>query len=208
MSRQSFSAALRESGRGGGRWVQVPFDAREVFGEARPAVRGTVNGTPLRSRLSVYGGTTYLGLRREIREAAGIEVGAHSHPHPHLDLLSTAGAAEEIGRSKGLLEDGLGHEVWSFAYPHGYASRRTCDEVRRRGFRSACGVRNAFSHPGDNRWLMARLTVRATTTCDEVAAWLDGTGAPDATAGEHLQTKAWRAARRVGRPFSQRNHRA
>jgi bifunctional DNA-binding transcriptional regulator/antitoxin component of YhaV-PrlF toxin-antitoxin module len=75
MSRQSFTAPLGESGRGGGRWVQVPFDAREVFGEARPAVRGTVNGTPLRSRLSVYGGVTYLGRRREIREAAGIEVG-------------------------------------------------------------------------------------------------------------------------------------
>jgi bifunctional DNA-binding transcriptional regulator/antitoxin component of YhaV-PrlF toxin-antitoxin module len=75
MSRQSFSAPLGESGRGGGRWVQVPFDAREVFGEARAPVRGTVNGTPLRSRLMVYGGTTYLGLRREIREAAGIDVG-------------------------------------------------------------------------------------------------------------------------------------
>ncbi|MEY2442845.1 MAG: hypothetical protein QOJ46_2271 [bacterium] len=55
--------------------MQVPFDAREVFGEARPAVRGTVNGTPIRGRLAVYGGVTYLGLRREIREAAGIEVG-------------------------------------------------------------------------------------------------------------------------------------
>lgn len=75
MSRQAFSAPLGESGRGGGRWVQVPFDAREVFGEARPAVRGTVNGTPIRARLAVYGGVTYLGLRREIREAAGIEVG-------------------------------------------------------------------------------------------------------------------------------------
>jgi uncharacterized protein YdeI (YjbR/CyaY-like superfamily) len=34
-----------------------------------------VSGTPVRGRLSVYGGTTYLGLRREIREAAGIDVG-------------------------------------------------------------------------------------------------------------------------------------
>jgi hypothetical protein len=75
MSRQAFSAPLSESGSGGGHWVQVPFDAREVFGEARPAVRGTVNGTPIRGRLAVYGGVTYLGLRREIREAAGIEVG-------------------------------------------------------------------------------------------------------------------------------------
>ncbi len=76
MSRQAFSAPLGESGSRGGRWVQVPFDAREVFGEARPPVRGTVNGTPIRGRLAVYGGATYLGLRREIRDAAGgIEVG-------------------------------------------------------------------------------------------------------------------------------------
>jgi Bacteriocin-protection, YdeI or OmpD-Associated/Domain of unknown function (DUF1905) len=76
MSRQAFSAPLGDSGRGGGRWVRVPFDARDVFGEARPPVRGTVNGTPIRGRLSVYGGATYLGLRREIRDAAGgIQVG-------------------------------------------------------------------------------------------------------------------------------------
>jgi bifunctional DNA-binding transcriptional regulator/antitoxin component of YhaV-PrlF toxin-antitoxin module len=72
---QRFTATLEASDRGGGRWLVVPFDAREVFGQARPPVRGTVNGTPVRGRLAVYGGTTYLGLRREIREAAGIDVG-------------------------------------------------------------------------------------------------------------------------------------
>jgi hypothetical protein len=53
----------------------VPFDAGDVLGEARPAVAGTLNGTPFRGRLSVYGGVTYLGLSREVRDAAGIEVG-------------------------------------------------------------------------------------------------------------------------------------
>jgi hypothetical protein len=70
-----FRARLSEAGRGGGRWVEVPFDAGDAFGEARAPVHGTVNGTPFRGRLSVYGGVTYLGLRREIREAAGIDVG-------------------------------------------------------------------------------------------------------------------------------------
>jgi hypothetical protein len=60
----------------GERGVVVPFDAKAEFGEARPPVAGTVNGTPFRGRLMVYGGVTYLGLRREIREAAGgIEAG-------------------------------------------------------------------------------------------------------------------------------------
>src|SRR3954449_1422567 len=76
MTRQAFTAPLEASGRGGGHWIAVPFDAHEVFGQARPPVCGTVNGTPIRGRLAVYGGRTYLGLRREIREAAGIEPGA------------------------------------------------------------------------------------------------------------------------------------
>jgi bifunctional DNA-binding transcriptional regulator/antitoxin component of YhaV-PrlF toxin-antitoxin module len=75
MAAVRFTATLEDSGRGGGRWLVVPVDAREAFGEARPPVRGTVNGTPFRGRLSVYGGKTVLGLRREIREAAGIDVG-------------------------------------------------------------------------------------------------------------------------------------
>ena len=75
MAAQRFTATLEESGRGGGHWVPVPFDAREAFGEARPAVRGSLNGAPFRGRLSVYGGRTYLGLNRTVRESAGIAVG-------------------------------------------------------------------------------------------------------------------------------------
>jgi bifunctional DNA-binding transcriptional regulator/antitoxin component of YhaV-PrlF toxin-antitoxin module len=71
---QRFTGTLAEAG-GGGCRIAVPFDVREAFGEARAPVRGTVNGAPFRSRLAVYGGTPYLGVRREIREAAGIEVG-------------------------------------------------------------------------------------------------------------------------------------
>jgi hypothetical protein len=70
-----FHGVLAEAGRGGGRWVEVPFDVREAFGEARPLVAGSVNGVPLRSRLAVYGGKTYLGLTREVRDAAAIDVG-------------------------------------------------------------------------------------------------------------------------------------
>jgi bifunctional DNA-binding transcriptional regulator/antitoxin component of YhaV-PrlF toxin-antitoxin module len=72
---QRFTATLEESGRGGGHWLEMPFDSKEVFGEGRPAIAGTLNGASFRSRLSVYGGKTYLGLNREVRDAAGIDVG-------------------------------------------------------------------------------------------------------------------------------------
>jgi bifunctional DNA-binding transcriptional regulator/antitoxin component of YhaV-PrlF toxin-antitoxin module len=75
VAEQRFTAELADSGRAGGRWIEIPFDARAEFGEARAPVAGTVNGESFRARLSVYGGRTYLGLRKEVREAAGIDVG-------------------------------------------------------------------------------------------------------------------------------------
>jgi hypothetical protein len=57
------------------RGVEVPFDVREIYREARPPVRGTVNGVPFQSRLMVYGGVTWLGLRNELRREAGLADG-------------------------------------------------------------------------------------------------------------------------------------
>ena len=49
----------------------MPFDPKAAFGSARPPVRCTINGMEYRSRLSVYGGSTYLGLRSDLRKAVG-----------------------------------------------------------------------------------------------------------------------------------------
>ena len=70
---QRFEAALER--RGQGVVVEVPFDVTTAFGRARPPVRGTINGTPFRSTVAVYGGRAYLGFRRELREAAGVAPG-------------------------------------------------------------------------------------------------------------------------------------
>jgi hypothetical protein len=43
--------------------------------EKRAPVRLTINGHTYRTRIAVYGGQSYLGVRREIREAAGIAAG-------------------------------------------------------------------------------------------------------------------------------------
>ena len=69
-----FSATV-ERGDDGGHWVVVPADGKEAFGSARAPVRGTLNGTPFEGRLARYGGATYLGLNRQVREAAGLEPG-------------------------------------------------------------------------------------------------------------------------------------
>jgi hypothetical protein len=62
---------MRFKARLGDRGVVVPCDPKAEFGGARAPVAGTVNGTPFRGRLMVYAGVTYLGFRKEIRDAAG-----------------------------------------------------------------------------------------------------------------------------------------
>jgi hypothetical protein len=68
-----FTATLE--GRGAGALVEVPLDVRALFGQARPPVRATVNGHTFRSTVAVYGGKYYLGLNREVRAAAAVEIG-------------------------------------------------------------------------------------------------------------------------------------
>lgn len=125
-----------------------------------------------------------------------VEVGAHSHTHPHLDTLRPQAAREEVERPKLILERLLGRPVSSFAYPHGFHSRTLRNLVRDCGYRSACGVRNALSSADDDPFAIARLTVRADTSLAELAAWLEGRGAPVATRRERVRTRAWRAYRR------------
>ena len=126
-----------------------------------------------------------------------VEIGAHTHTHPQLDTLRPKAALDEIQRCKHLLEDELGHEVTSFAYPHGFHSARVRRSVEAAGYTSACGVMNAFSSDSDSVFALARLTVRATTGDEELSAWLGGCDAPVAPYPERLRTKAWRTYRRL-----------
>jgi hypothetical protein len=72
----TFSGVVSVANGESGRWVECPFDARHIFGEARPRVTGTVNGHPYATRLASYGGSTYLGLLKSLRESAGIADGS------------------------------------------------------------------------------------------------------------------------------------
>ena len=74
----------------------------------------------------------------ELRElaATGIECGAHSHTHPALDVLDTATAQSEIERSKSVLEETIGADVRSFAYPFGYESSTVRTLVARAAYTS------------------------------------------------------------------------
>ena len=57
-------------------FIRVPSEALTALGqEKRMPVMVTIKGYTYRSRIAVYGGQHYLGLRREVREAAGVVAG-------------------------------------------------------------------------------------------------------------------------------------
>ena len=65
---REFDAVIEEAGRGGAA-VEMPFDAKEVFGSGRPGVVATFDGVSYRGSIASMGGRYLLGIRKDIREA-------------------------------------------------------------------------------------------------------------------------------------------
>jgi peptidoglycan/xylan/chitin deacetylase (PgdA/CDA1 family) len=129
-------------------------------------------------------------------EAAGVEIGAHSETHSHLDVMPLSAAEREIRCSKARLEDTLGHPVRTFAYPRGYHNAQVASLVRQAGFDSACAVINAFSSTDDDRFALARLTVKSHMPLNGLTSWLAGQGAPVSTPHRRPRTRMWSLYRR------------
>jgi peptidoglycan/xylan/chitin deacetylase (PgdA/CDA1 family) len=130
-------------------------------------------------------------------DAAGVEIGAHSHTHRQLDLLPGREVAAELSRSGDLLAGALGHHIRSFAYPHGYWRARVRQLVGAAGFDSACAVGNALCSVQDHPLALSRLTVRAGTDTPTVVAWLNGSGIPALSPRHRVLAYGWRQYRRA-----------
>ena len=148
---QRFTGTLAEA-RGGGSSIAVPFDAKAVFGTARPPVRGTVNGTPLRTRLMVYGGVTHLGLTKAIREAAGIEMGDTVDVELELD---DAPREVEVPAELATVLDSEGvrdtYDALAFTHRREYAEwvagAKKAETRERRAAKAAEMLRGGIRHP-------------------------------------------------------------
>ncbi len=87
-----------------------------------------------------------LGQIREMQKF-GVEFGSHSLTHPWLPDVSDAQLRSEVRDSKSRLEDMLGLEVASFAYPFGGVDRRVRSAVADAGYKLAF-----TTLPGLNWW--------------------------------------------------------
>lgn len=138
----------------------------------------------------------------QLREASaeGVEVGAHSHTHPQLDLLDATRLTAEVRRPKALLEDQLGLPITSFAYPFGYRNSASTAAVAEAGYDNACVVDNLPAHDGVHRHVLPRLTVNADTTVQQLERLLHRRPGRGRAAAASLKRGLWHTARRIG-PF-------
>lgn len=130
-------------------------------------------------------------------EASGVEIGAHSHTHRQLDLLPNHIVAYELKRSGTLLAEILGHDIRSFAYPHGYWRSSMRRLVVNAGFDSACGVGEAFSSGKDHPLALSRLMIRSDTDVAKVRQWMYQSDAKVISPSCRILACGWRQYRRA-----------
>ena len=101
MTPAEFSAEILSAG-GGGHAVVVPKEIAGSFAGKRPAVLARVDGVEYRSRLAVYGGKSYLGLRKDLLRQIGREAGEVVEISLEEDFAEIP-AATEVAESPELL---------------------------------------------------------------------------------------------------------
>jgi len=91
----------------------------------------------------------------------GMEVASHTCSHRRMPQLSDVELANELSKSKQVLEDILGQEVKSFAYPYGAHDDRCVQAVLDAGYKYACTTRTGWALAGGDMLTVRRITVFA-----------------------------------------------
>jgi peptidoglycan/xylan/chitin deacetylase (PgdA/CDA1 family) len=125
----------------------------------------------------------------------GIEIGAHSVTHPKLDMIPLRHACAEIRDSKVAIEDRLGVEVRSFAYPYGFYNAAVRELVAEAGYSCACAVRYATSSIHDDRFALARHIVAHDTSGEDLSALLAGRSPLLPIMRNRARSAAWKIVR-------------
>ena len=108
-------------------------------------------------RLPSLNGRTMLSWN-ELQEMKrwGIELGAHTCVHPDLTRLPIEQIEVEIHASKAILEDALGVQVASFAYPYGRYDNRI-KKIVEKDFVCACSDKLGLVHPQSDPYALERV---------------------------------------------------
>lgn len=131
--------------------------------------------------------------------SAGVEIGNHSMVHHPLDVIPPAQLQQEIARAHDELEQRLQLNVRSFAYPHGYNSRRVRDTVARTGHDNATEVGRRLHSPREHRFAVPRLMPTPAHSGADLVALAAGGGSNLVPQLKRAAQPGWRVARRAAR---------
>jgi peptidoglycan/xylan/chitin deacetylase (PgdA/CDA1 family) len=102
---------------------------------------------------------------QQIRDLSSTwEFGAHSVHHGFLTRCSPEALREELVNSRATLEDALGRQVTSFAYPQGDYNRAVLKATRAAGYTTAVTVDQGRAKPGALPLMLPRLFVGRNTS--------------------------------------------
>ncbi len=103
------------------------------------------------------------GQVKEISQSNLVEIGAHTMDHLSLKSLNQTQAQYEISQSKKELEQKLGIQVSSFAYPYGAYNNQAEDLVKSNGFNNASTTNSGINDNLSDKYLLHRIHPGART---------------------------------------------
>jgi peptidoglycan/xylan/chitin deacetylase (PgdA/CDA1 family) len=133
---------------------------------------------------------------RDIAASGLVDIGAHSHSHPELDLVDAARLRSEVRLPKLILEDILQARVRTVAYPFGYFNGRVRREVAAAGYELAYAVGERTARRGDNPLAIPRWSVAPDCSPAELVRRIRGRGSVDRPLGA-VKRHIWRQQRRL-----------
>lgn len=134
---------------------------------------------------------------RELSSIKGINIGAHTHNHPQMDLISLSQARNEVATSKKILEKMLNISITTFAYPHGYYSRKVINVLEEVGYTSACIVGHAMATDTDNLYALPRIIIKSDVSTEKLGEYLQGIGLSKGNLWHGFRRKGWWLVRRL-----------
>ena len=116
-------------------------------------------------------------------------------------MLPPAQLRDEITSSHDQLEQRLQVKVRSFAYPHGYNSRRVRDLVASTGYDNATEVGRRLHTPGEKRLAVPRLQPTPDHSGADLVELVQHGEPGLAPKVKQIAQPGWRVARKVARTF-------
>ncbi len=102
---------------------------------------------------------------------SGMEIGSHSRSHLYLTTLPENELFEELKKSKTIIEENIGKEVRSFAYPYGDCSKKTYNFAIGVGYKNICNSKPGLCKPRVST--LNRNSVHSNITIDEIGRLLN-----------------------------------